>query len=260
MDTRGKTNIEFRNEVSEVLACHESSFDQIHATLQTIFTDLQVLKAQTNVSTTGDANPFAVSDASQSTKPYPQPRTPNSTLKLYFPKFTGEDPTRWIYRAEQHFEFQGIVPAQRVQLALFHLEGIAFKWHCWFVKFKGFVNWTEFTMALLRRFGPTEYEKPSETLTHNHLIDIFIVGLKGEVRLDVKLKTPHTLSEAIGVARLVEECNNLQKKPTPTIDLLGPPPHLKNTPIAETSPPPIKRITYQEACNRQENGLCVLLR
>ncbi|GFZ16201.1 hypothetical protein Acr_25g0006100 [Actinidia rufa] len=40
MDTRGKTNTEFRNEVSEVLTCHESSFDQIHATLQTILTDL----------------------------------------------------------------------------------------------------------------------------------------------------------------------------------------------------------------------------
>ncbi|GFZ14270.1 hypothetical protein Acr_24g0004600 [Actinidia rufa] len=92
MDTRGKSNTEFRSEVSEVLARHESSFDQIHATLQTILTDLQALKAQTNISTTGDVNPFAVGDASQTTKPYPQPRTPNSTLKLHFPKFTGEDP------------------------------------------------------------------------------------------------------------------------------------------------------------------------
>ncbi|XP_057477242.1 uncharacterized protein LOC130764954 [Actinidia eriantha] len=279
MDTRGKSNTEFRSEVSEVLARHESSFDQIHATLQTILTDLQALKAQTNVSTTGDVNPFAVGDTSQTTKPYPQPRTPNSTLKLHFPKFTGEDPTGWIYRAEQYFEFQGIVPAQRVQLASFHLEGIALQWHRWFAKFKGPINWTEFTTALLCRFGPTEYENPSEALTRlkhtttvsayqeefeklsqlidalpdSHLIGIFIAGLKDEVRLDVKLKNPHTLSEAIGVARLVEERNNLQKKPT--AGLLGPPPHLKNTPVAETSPP-FKRITDQEARIRQEKGLC----
>ncbi|GFY85782.1 hypothetical protein Acr_04g0005200 [Actinidia rufa] len=276
MDTRGKSNTEFRSEVSEVLARHESSFDQIHATLQTILTDLQALKAQTNISTTGDVNPFAVGDASQTTKPYPQPRTPNSTLKLHFPKFTGEDPTGWIYQAEQYFEFQGIVPAQRVQLASFHLEGIALQWHRWFAKFKGPVNWTKFTTALLCRFGPTEYENPFEALTRlkhtttvsayqeefeklsqlidalpdSHLIGIFIAGLKDEVRLDVKLTNPHTLSEAIGVARLVEERNSLQKKPTAS--LLGPPPHLKNIPIAEISPPPFKRITDQEARIRQE--------
>ncbi|GFZ05593.1 hypothetical protein Acr_17g0011650 [Actinidia rufa] len=120
----------------------------------------------TNVSITGDVNPFAISDASQSTKLYPQPRNPNSTLKLHFPKFTVEDPTEWIYRAKQYFEFQGIIPAQRVQLASFHLEGIALQWHRWFSKFKGPINWTEVTTALLCRFGPTEYENPSEALTH----------------------------------------------------------------------------------------------
>ncbi|GFZ03191.1 hypothetical protein Acr_15g0017990 [Actinidia rufa] len=232
MDTRGKSNTEFRSEVSEVLARHESSFDQIHATLQTILTDLQALKAQTNISTTGDVNPFAV----------------------------------------------GIVPTQRVQLASFHLEGIALQWHRWFAKFKGPVNWTEFTTALLCRFGPTEYENPSEALTRlkhtttvsayqekfeklsqlidalpdSHLIGIFIAGLKDEVCLDLKLTNPHTLSEAIGVARLVEERNSLQKKPT--AGLLGPQPHLKNIPVAEISPPPFKRITDQEAHIRQEKG------
>ena len=48
MDTRGKTNIEFRNEVSEILARHESNFDQVHATLQTILTELQSLKTSRN--------------------------------------------------------------------------------------------------------------------------------------------------------------------------------------------------------------------
>ncbi|GFZ10009.1 hypothetical protein Acr_21g0006080 [Actinidia rufa] len=247
MDTRGKSNTEFRNEVYEVLARRESSFDQIHATLQTILTDLQALKAQTNISTTGDVNPFAVGDASQSTKPYPQPRTPNSTLKLYFPKFTGEDPTGWIYRAEQYFEFQGIVPAQRVQLASFHLEGIALQWH----------PLTRLKHTTTVSAYQEEFEKLSQlidALPDSHLIGIFIAGLKDEVHLDVKLKYPRTLSEAIGVARLVEERNSLQKKPI--ADLLGPPPHLKNTPVAETSPPPFKRITNQEARIRQEKGLC----
>ena len=166
MDTRGKSNTEFRNEVSKILARHESNFDQIHATLQTILTVLQALKAQTNIPTTGDVKPFVVNEAYQSTKHYPEPRTSNSTLKLNFPKFTGEDPTEWIYRAEQYFAFQGIVPTQQVQLASFHLKRIALQWHRWFPMFKGPVSWTKFTTALLHRFGPTEDEKSSEALTH----------------------------------------------------------------------------------------------
>ena len=59
MDTRGKSNTEFRNEVSEILARHESNFDQIHNTLQTILAKLQTL--QTNLETT-DVNPFAPND------------------------------------------------------------------------------------------------------------------------------------------------------------------------------------------------------
>ncbi|GFY81087.1 hypothetical protein Acr_01g0008960 [Actinidia rufa] len=76
MDTRGKSDTEFRNEVNEILARHELNFDQIHNILQTILlADLQALKAhkaQPNVPATGDVNPFAVDDAFQPTK---KPRT-----------------------------------------------------------------------------------------------------------------------------------------------------------------------------------------
>ncbi|GFY86793.1 hypothetical protein Acr_05g0004320 [Actinidia rufa] len=230
MDTRGKTNTEFHNEVSKVLARHESSFDQIHATLQTILTDLQALKAQTNVPATGDVNPFAVGDAFQSTPSNP----PNTTLNVAPPI----PPLNSISLNS---------PAKTPPDGFTELNGT--------LNSKGLVSWIEFTTALLHCFGPTEYENPSEALTRlkhtttvsayqeeleklsqlidalpdNHLIGIFIAGIKDEVHLDVKLKNPRTLSEAISIARLVEECNNLQKKPTPTAVFLGPPPHLKNT-------------------------------
>lgn len=44
MYTRGKTNAEFPNNVSETLARRESSSDQVDATLQTILTELQALQ------------------------------------------------------------------------------------------------------------------------------------------------------------------------------------------------------------------------
>ena len=44
MATRNKSNVEFREEVQEILTRHESNFDQVHATLQTILTELQSLR------------------------------------------------------------------------------------------------------------------------------------------------------------------------------------------------------------------------
>ncbi|GFZ18548.1 hypothetical protein Acr_27g0002870 [Actinidia rufa] len=54
-----------------------------------------------------------------------------------------------------------------------------------------------------RVFYQEEFEKLSQlidALPNNHLIGIFIAGLKDEVRLDVKLKNSRTPSKAIRVA------------------------------------------------------------
>ncbi|XP_028115673.1 uncharacterized protein LOC114313491 [Camellia sinensis] len=277
MDTRAKSNAEFRNEVSEVLARHESSFDQIHGTLQTVLTELQTMRVSQN--TVPLDNPFAQAETSHNR---PLPATNNQSpshgttnthdrnythLKLSFPKFNGDDPTGWIFKAEQYFEFKNVAPDQQVQLASFHLEGIALQWLRWLTKFRGPLTWNELTKALLLRFGPTDYEDPSEALTclkqtstvatyqetfemlshrvdglpENYLIGCFIAGLCDDIRLDVKLKQPCTLADTIGAARLIEERNSLQKKCMRVVT---------NTPI------PFRRITSQEVRERREKGLC----
>ncbi|KAL5849790.1 hypothetical protein ACOSQ4_007803 [Xanthoceras sorbifolium] len=48
METRGKTNVEFRNEANETLGRHESNFDQLNGTLQTVLTELQSLRIAQN--------------------------------------------------------------------------------------------------------------------------------------------------------------------------------------------------------------------
>ena len=60
---------------------------------------------------------------------------------------------------------KALLQTQQVQLASFHLEGIALQWHRWLTKFEGPKTWTEFTKAILVHFGPTDYEDSSETLT-----------------------------------------------------------------------------------------------
>lgn len=124
-----------------------------------------------------------------------------------------------------------------------------------------------------------EYQEVFEKLSHQvdglpetFLIGCFIAGLQDEIRLDVKIKQPRTLIEAIGVARLIEERNSLFRgtkhfsQPPPisfmqppisnsSTGILGPPPKANQTANANT-PPPIQRLTNQEARARREKGLC----
>ena len=96
----------------------------------------------------------------------------------------------------------------------------------------------EFTKATHQRLGPTDFEDPTEALTHlkqdttvatyqdvferlshqvNGLPEFFLIGsfiarFCNEILLDVKIKQPHTLADTIGVAWLIEERNQLCKR------------------------------------------------
>lgn len=213
MDTRTKMNAEFRNEVSEILVRHELNFDQINASLQAVLSELQALRTIHNQHTSNPENNINI--PRESSHPF-HSNTNNDNhhhlLKLSFSRFNGEDPTGWIYKAEQYFDFKKISVQQRVPLASFHLDDIALQWHRWLTKFRGPLRWDEFTKAVLLRFGPTYYEDPSEALTRrkqnstvatyqeaferlshrvdglpeNFLIGCFVEGLRDDIRLDVK--------------------------------------------------------------------------
>ncbi|KAH7519854.1 hypothetical protein FEM48_Zijuj08G0081400 [Ziziphus jujuba var. spinosa] len=150
------------------------------------------------------------------------------------------------------------------------------------------------TKAILLRFGLTEFDNPSEALIRlrqttsvaadpevferlshrmdglpeHFLVGCFIVGLRDDIHLDVKIKNPHTLAETIGVARLVEERNLLQWKMSvssrpatsairtnSTAGVLCPPP-LNRTSPAPLSSTPVHRLSNQEALERRDKGLC----
>ncbi|GJU57551.1 transposon ty3-G gag-pol polyprotein [Tanacetum coccineum] len=244
METRKKSQTEFQQETDERFAKHEAMFDKIMVELQKLTTRQNQWTGGPSGTAAGGGNP----------KPY---------LKLHFPRFGGEDPRGWLYQAEQYFEFQRVEAEDQVQLASFHLDGIALQWHRWITKFRGPMTWAEFSKALLGRFGPTDYEDPAEALSRlkqvttvalyqeafekiSHQVDglpevflvgCFIGGLKEEIRLEVKLKKPRSLTDAIGMALLVEEKINVQRRvsvsqrslslpapsrPTTTQGILGP--------------------------------------
>ncbi|XP_052209396.1 glutamate receptor 2.7-like isoform X2 [Diospyros lotus] len=66
----GNTNGEFRNEVHEILGCHKSSMEKIHATLHTVLSELQSLRASQNcVNNQPETNPFAPTKSFQQVNP-----------------------------------------------------------------------------------------------------------------------------------------------------------------------------------------------
>jgi len=73
-------------------------------------------------------------------------------------------------------------------------------------------------------------------LLGNFLIGCFIAGLRDEIRLDIKIKQPRTLANTIGVARLIEERNQLKKIGSLSIQSVPNP--VPTSVIAKTSPNP----------------------
>lgn len=107
METRGKTNAKFHNDVNEILARHESKFDQVSNqvdqvshTLQQVLTELQAMRMiHSPRPVSHEVNPFATGESIINRNEYHDPR-----FKLSFPKFDSDDPNRWIYKAEQYFD------------------------------------------------------------------------------------------------------------------------------------------------------------
>nr|GEW31532.1 putative unclassified retrotransposon protein [Tanacetum cinerariifolium] len=265
-----KTQTEFQQETDERFAKHEAMFDKIMAELQKLTTN----QDQRMVGPSGFA--------SGGIKPY---------LKLHFPRFGGEDPKGWLYQAEQYFEFQRVETEDQVQLASFHLDGIALQWHRWITKFRGPMTWAEFSKAILGRFGPTEYEDPAEALSRlkqtttvasyqeafekiSHQVDglpkIFLVGcfigeLKEEIQLEVKLKTPKnsnrhgslsggkTQPSTWGYTSQRLSALSAPSRSTTTQGILGPGPNQR---LALPAPNPVRRLSQAEARERRAKGLC----
>ena len=49
-------------------------------------------------------------------------------VKLDFPRFSGKEPTSWIYKANQYFIYYKISKSEKLMMASFHMEGEALVW------------------------------------------------------------------------------------------------------------------------------------
>lgn len=97
------------------------------------------------------------------------PIAPHRNIKLDFPKFQQGDPTAWISKAKQYFDYQDMAQAQRVSFASYHLEDEANEW--WQVTSKALgeeqivITREVFEEELWACFGPNAAEDFDEALS-----------------------------------------------------------------------------------------------
>ena len=83
-------------------------------------------------------------------------------VRLEFPKFSGEDPTSWVYKANQYFKYYNTPITEKLMLASFHMKGEALIWFQDSEEAELFVDWESLIQALHIRFGATAYDDPME--------------------------------------------------------------------------------------------------
>jgi hypothetical protein len=157
-----------------------------------------------------------------------QAREPRA-MELEFPRFKGGDPTSWMFRAIQYFEYYQVHDASKVMHASYHLDDDAL---IWFQSCEHDLGcWDNFARAIQLRFGPPSYDDPMglliklkhvnsieeykglfeslsnriRNLSSMHKLNCFMSGLKDEVRLAIKMQGPRTLGEAYAMAKIQEQ-------------------------------------------------------
>jgi len=158
-------------------------------------------------------------------------------VRLEFPRFDGDNPSAWIYKVNQFFDYYRTPLYQRIRMASFHMEGEALIWFQDADEAGQFPTWDVFTQALLTRFGPA-YDDPMESLvklrhsttvaaytaqfeslsnrlrglSDQYRLSCFLSGLKDEIRLPLRMLAPRTMVAAFGLAKLQEEYLNTGRK------------------------------------------------
>lgn len=196
-----------------------------------------------------------------------QPSFP--TPKIQLKPFDGTEPLEWLFQAEQFFSFYNITNENRLSLASFYMKGDALSWYKWMYQNHQLFDWPTFSKAVELRFGPSTYENHQAQLFKlrqystvadyqtqfeklgnrvfglppKALLNCFISGLIPEIRHELAVQKPYTISQAIGLAKLIEAKLKDSKtrpnkpytnQPTQNTTL---PPHLPSPkPITTTGP------------------------
>ncbi|XP_058766771.1 uncharacterized protein LOC131640391 [Vicia villosa] len=231
--------------------------------------------------------------------PLPTLRTP----KLELPMFDGSAPLDWLFQADQFFNFYNMPPENRLSLISFYMKGDALSWFKWMHQSHLLTDWFSFVKALELRFGPSsfdnhqaelfklkqegsvvEYQTKFEKLgtqviglPPDAILNCFISGLSCEIQNEMAIHKPTNISQAIGLAKLIESklkdskpkfqkpfstqyskpfspSANPNPKPFNSVPTQAPP--FRPQTVPNPTKLPIKKLTQAQIQERRAQGLC----
>ncbi|XP_047061585.1 uncharacterized protein LOC124668504 [Lolium rigidum] len=152
-----------------------------------------------------------------------------------FPKFGGNNPRLWLDLCDTYFAMYQVPIHQWVCTAVLYLEGHAALWWQAYKRRCATVDWGDFSVAVTQEFGTEEFDTQmakllqlrqtgtvmeyrmvfeacmyhllslDETLNNKFFVAQFVLGLKDELRMAVRLQAPTSVTRAVALARIQEE-------------------------------------------------------
>ncbi|GKC12793.1 transposon ty3-G gag-pol polyprotein [Tanacetum coccineum] len=160
-------------------------------------------------------------------------------------------------------------------MVAFHLTGDTLSWYKYLFNNRLLTTWEVFTRALETCFGPSTYDnqqaalfklQQTSTVTAYQtefkrlsncvvglppeaLQNCFVSGLRHDIQQELAILRPHTITQAIGLAKLIKDKTNDQLSPPQSSNLT-------NTPSPTSEKLTIKHLSPGEMQQRCAEGVC----
>ncbi|KAG7588776.1 Reverse transcriptase domain [Arabidopsis suecica] len=176
--------------------------------------------------------------------------------RLDFPRFHSGDPTEWLSKVKQYFEYHEMPHTQLVRFTAFHLDGIANGW--WQTTLKALRN------DGIRQTGSLEaYQEEFERL-HNKvygwsqeaLVGAFMNRLQYSIANGIRMFQPKSLPEVINYTRLMEGQLQRLKKGAMSSPVMRNSTFLRPIPRKVSSEQTPKKLSWEELKKKRSLGLC----
>jgi len=107
---------------------------------------------------------FLKSQKDSPAQPYTSIVSHHRSMKLDFPRFTGDDAMTWLYKAKKFFTLYNTPDEQKVSIAFIQFEGKVLPWFQLLEKAHQVADWPSLSTAIQIQFGPSQFDNPRSDL------------------------------------------------------------------------------------------------
>ncbi|XP_075645372.1 uncharacterized protein LOC142616395 [Castanea sativa] len=236
--------------LAKVSKNHEYALQAIQKQLQTITRFMQRITEAEDKHQISNSGSQALLINSNGGNPESSPFNSLKNLKLDFPRFRGENPTCWVYKANQFFSYHNTPEHHKTRFGVSAYDDpmvvlTRLKQTSTMIAYKG-----NFEILSNRIFG----------LSESHKLSCFLSGLRDKIRLPVRMLVPKTLNEAFGLVKIQEEyLSNGRERLRNLMDsgkgsVLGTP--TLEARVESRTKVPLQRLTGAQMEERRKLGLC----